>query len=193
MTHRFAAIAFTDAVQAAQTRYGSRAQNRRLTDRAGPNDALTDREAAFIAERDSFYLATVSETGWPYVQHRGGPKGFLKVIGPRTLAFSDFGGNRQFVSVGNAARNDRAALFLMDYPNRLRLKLLGRMQVYDLGDAPPELVFDVELPDYPARIERVMAIEVAAFDWNCPQHITPRFTAEEVQAGALLRPRRDGG
>jgi predicted pyridoxine 5'-phosphate oxidase superfamily flavin-nucleotide-binding protein len=177
MTHRFAAIAFTDAVQAAQARYGSRAQNQRLTDRAGPNDALTDREAAFIGERDSFYLATVSETGWPYVQHRGGPPGFLKVVGPRTLAFADFGGNRQFVTVGNAARNDRAALFLMDYANRLRLKVLGRMQVHDLGDAPPELVFEVELPGYPARIERVIAIEVAAFDWNCPQHITPRFTA----------------
>ncbi len=182
MTHRFAEIAFTDAVKAAQTHYGARAQNQHLEERAGPSDALTDREAAFIAERDSFYLATVSETGWPYLQHRGGPKGFLKVVGPRSLAFADFGGNRQFISVGNAVQNDRAALFLMDYANRLRLKLLGRMRVYDLGDAPPELVFEVELPDYRARIERVIAIEVEAFDWNCPQHITPRFTEEEVRA-----------
>ncbi|HLB14790.1 MAG TPA: pyridoxamine 5'-phosphate oxidase family protein [Burkholderiales bacterium] len=184
MTHRFAEIAFTDAVKAAQTHYGTRAQNQHLEERAGPSDVLTDREAAFIAERDSFYLATVSETGWPYLQHRGGPKGFLKVVGPRSLAFADFGGNRQFISVGNAVQNDRAALFLMDYANRLRLKLLGRMRVYDLGDAPPELVFEVELPDYRARIERVIAIEVEAFDWNCPQHITPRFTEEEVRAAA---------
>jgi len=188
MTHRFAEIAFTDAVKAAQTHYGARAQNQHLEERAGPSDALTDREAAFITERDSFYLATVSETGWPYLQHRGGPKGFLKVVGPRSLAFADFGGNRQFISVGNAVQNDRAALFLMDYANRLRLKLLGRMRVYDLGDAPPELVFEVELPDYRARIERVIAIEVEAFDWNCPQHITPRFTLEEVErAVAPLR------
>jgi hypothetical protein len=193
MTHRFAEIAFTDAVQAAQTRYGTRAQNQRLAERAGPNEALTEREAAFIAERDSFYLATVSETSWPYLQHRGGPKGFLKVVGPRTLAFADFGGNRQFVTVGNAARNDRAALFLMDYANRLRLKLFGRIRVYDLGDAPPELVFEVELPGYRARIERVVVIEIEAFDWNCPQHITPRFTAEEVRAGALLRSSELGG
>jgi uncharacterized protein len=182
MTHRFAEIAFTAAVKAAQTRYGTRAQNQRLEERAGPNAALTEREGAFIAARDSFYLATVSETGWPYVQHRGGPPGFLKVIDSRTLGFADFGGNRQFITAGNAAQNDRAALFLMDYANRLRLKVLGRMRVYDLGDAPPELVFDVELPDYPARAERAIAIGVEAFDWNCPQHITPRFTEAELRS-----------
>jgi len=182
MAHRFAEIAFTEAVKAAQTRNGSRAQYRRLEERAGPNAELTAREAAFIAARDSFYLATVGETGWPYVQHRGGPPGFLKVIDPRTLAFADFGGNRQFVSVGNVETNDRAALFLMDYARQTRLKLLGQMRMFDLGDAPPEIVFEVELPDYPARIERVAVIEVAAFDWNCPQHITPRFTESEVRA-----------
>ena len=184
MAHRFAAIAFTDAVKAEQARNGSRAQYQRLEERAGPTAGLTAREAAFIAARDSFYLATVGATGWPYVQHRGGPPGFLKVIDPRTLAFADFGGNRQFVSVGNAATNDRVALFLMDYAQQTRLKLLGRMRMYDLGDAPPEVVFEVELPDYPARIERVAVIEVAAFDWNCPQHITPRFTEAEVRAAA---------
>jgi predicted pyridoxine 5'-phosphate oxidase superfamily flavin-nucleotide-binding protein len=181
MSHRFAEIAFTGAVKAAQTRNGSRAQNQRMAERAGPNAELTDREAAFVAARDSFYLATVSETGWPYVQHRGGPPGFLKVIDSRTLAFADFGGNRQFVSVGNAAANDRVALLLMDYGQQLRLKLLGRMRMHDLGDAPPELVFEVELPDYRARIERVAVITVEAFDWNCPQHITPRFTEAEVR------------
>jgi predicted pyridoxine 5'-phosphate oxidase superfamily flavin-nucleotide-binding protein len=182
MTHRFAEIAFTDAVKAVQTRNGSRAQNQRMTERAGPNAELGAREAAFVAARDSFYLATVSETGWPYLQHRGGPPGFLKVIGPSTLAFADFGGNRQFVSVGNAATNDRVSLFLMDYAHQLRLKVLGRMRMFDLGEAPPEVVFEVELPGYPARIERVAIIEVAAFDWNCPQHITPRFTAAELAA-----------
>jgi hypothetical protein len=181
MGYPFAAIAFTDAVKAAQTRNGSRTQYQRLEERAGGNTELAEREAAFVAARDSFYLATVSETGWPYVQHRGGPPGFLKVIGPRTLAFADFGGNRQFVSVGNVATDDRVALILMDYPQQTRLKLLGRMRIYDLGDAPPEIVFEVELPDYPARIERVAVIEVAAFDWNCPQHITPRFSAAEVR------------
>jgi len=184
MAYRFAEIAFTDAVKAAQTRNGSRGQYRRLEERAGPNAELSAREVAFIAARDSFYVATVGETGWPYVQHRGGPPGFLKVIDPRTLAFADFGGNRQFVSVGNAATDDRVALFLMDYARQTRLKLLGRMRMFDLGDAPPEAVFEVELPDYPARIERVAVIEVAAFDWNCPQHITPRFTESEVRAAA---------
>jgi predicted pyridoxine 5'-phosphate oxidase superfamily flavin-nucleotide-binding protein len=182
MAHRFAEIAFTAAVQAAQARNGSRAQNERMVERGGPNDALSAQEAEFVAARDSFYLATVGESGWPYVQHRGGPPGFLKVIDPHTLAFADFGGNRQFVSVGNAAANDRVSLFLMDYAQRLRLKLLGRMRMFDLGDAPPEVVFEVELPGYPARIERVAVVEVAAFDWNCPQHITPRFTEAEVSA-----------
>ena len=184
MAHRFAEIAFTEGVKAVQARYGTRAQNQRLEERAGPNAALREREAAFIAERDSFYLATVSETGWPYVQHRGGPRGFLKVVGPRTLAFADFGGNRQFISVGNAARNDRVALFLMDCANQLRLKILGRVKVQDIGDAPPDLVFEVELPGYPGRVERVMIVEVEVFDWNCSQHITPRFTEAEVRAAA---------
>jgi predicted pyridoxine 5'-phosphate oxidase superfamily flavin-nucleotide-binding protein len=184
MTHRFAELAFTDLVKAAQTRYGTRAQNERLAQRAGPSAELGARESAFIAARDSFYLATVSETGWPYVQHRGGPPGFLKVIDARTLAFADFGGNRQFVSVGNVQANDRVSLILMDYAQRLRLKVLGRLRMFDLGDAPPELAFEVELPGYRARIERVAAIAVEAFDWNCPQHITPRFTEAEIRAAA---------
>ncbi|MET1085232.1 MAG: pyridoxamine 5'-phosphate oxidase family protein [Burkholderiales bacterium] len=181
MTHQFAKLAFTDSVKAMQERYRTRSQNERLETLAGPNDALGPDEAAFIAERDSFYLATVSETGWPYVQHRGGPKGFLKVIDPHTLAFGDFRGNLQYVSVGNASRNDRVALVLMDYAQRLRLKVLGRMRAFDIADAPPELVFDVELPDYRARVERVITIAVEAFDWNCPQHITPRFTEAEIR------------
>jgi predicted pyridoxine 5'-phosphate oxidase superfamily flavin-nucleotide-binding protein len=179
MAHQFAAIAFTDAVKAAQTHYGTRAQVERMAQHGGPNDALGPREIDFIATRDSFYLATVSETGWPYVQHRGGPTAFLKVVDPRTLAFADFGGNRQFVSVGNVATNDRVSLFLMDYANRRRLKLLGRLTMYPIADAPPELVSAVDLADYRAGIERVAVIRVDAFDWNCPQHITPRYSEDE--------------
>jgi hypothetical protein len=184
MSHRFAEIAFTDSVKAAQEHYRTRAQNERLEAGGGPHDALGPAEAEFIAARDSFYMATVSETGWPYVQHRGGPPGFLRVLGPRQLAFADFRGNVQYVSVGNLARNDRVALILMDYPKRQRLKVLGRMRSVDVADLDPETLKRVEIPTYRARVERVMLIDVEAFDWNCPQHITPRFTQAEMDAAA---------
>jgi predicted pyridoxine 5'-phosphate oxidase superfamily flavin-nucleotide-binding protein len=152
----------------------------------GPHDALGDAETAFIADRDSFYIATVSETGWPYVQHRGGPPGFLKVLGPKTLAFADFRGNTQLISAGNALRNDRVSLILMDYRRRQRFKLLGRMRFEDTGRVPPEILKAVQLPNYRGRVERVAVIEVEAFDWNCPQHITPRFTDAEVRSAVQL-------
>jgi predicted pyridoxine 5'-phosphate oxidase superfamily flavin-nucleotide-binding protein len=126
----------------------------------------------------------VSETGWPYVQHRGGPRGFVKVISPSRIAFADFGGNRQYVSAGNVARDDRVSLIVMDYPNRQRLKLLGHLRFEDVADADPELVFAVELPGYRARVERVAVVDLEAFDWNCPQHITPRYTLEAVEAAS---------
>jgi uncharacterized protein len=126
MTHRYAELMFTPAVEAAQAHYGVRHENDRLRESMGPNDRLGQRERAFVERRDSFYLATVSQTGWPYVQHRGGPPGFLKVLDDRRLAFADFRGNRQYISLGHLAGNDRAALFLMDYPHRLRLKILAR-------------------------------------------------------------------
>ena len=182
MSHRFADIAFTDAVKAVQEQYRVRSQNERLQQTGGPHDALGTAETAFIAERDSFYMATVSETGWPYVQHRGGPPGFLKVMGPRTLAFADFRGNTQLISAGNAAGNDRVSLLLMDYPHRQRLKLLGRLRFEDAGRVAPEILKAVQLPGYRGRVERVAVIEVNAFDWNCPQHITPRFTEAEVRS-----------
>jgi len=184
MTHRFADIAFTDAVKAAQARYGTREQVARMAQHGGPNDRLGAREIEFIAARDSFYLATVSETGWPYLQHRGGPAGFLKAVDARTLAFADFGGNRQFVSVGNAMRNDRVSLFLMDYANRRRLKLLGHLAMVDFADAPPALAAQAALPGYAAKIERLAVIRVKAFDWNCPQHITPRRSETEWRSAA---------
>lgn len=179
MTHRFADLVFTDSVKAAQDHYGSREHNERLQNNFGPNDQLTSRETDFIARRDTFYLATVGESGWPYVQHRGGPPGFLRVLGPNLLAYADFRGNTQLVSVGNLSSNDRCSLILMDYPNRRRLKILGHMRIEDARTVSPELLQQVELPDYRARIERVALIEVAAFDWNCPQHITRRYTELE--------------
>jgi predicted pyridoxine 5'-phosphate oxidase superfamily flavin-nucleotide-binding protein len=179
MAHQFAAIMFTDGVKAAQEHVGSRSQYERFTAGSGPNDELSANEADFIAQRDSLYLATVNADGWPYVQHRGGPAGFLRVISPTRLAYADFRGNKQMISVGNVATNERVSLILMDYPNQRRLKILGHMRVMDARDAAPEDLAAVELKDYRARIERIVYIDVAAFDWNCPQHITPRYTADE--------------
>lgn len=182
MSHRFADLAFTSAVKTMQEQYRSRGQNERLQQAGAPHDALGAAESAFIAERDSFYMATVSETGWPYVQHRGGPPGFLKVLGPNTLAFADFRGNTQLISAGNSAANDRVSLILVDYGHRQRLKVLGRMRFEDAGRADPQMLKAVQLPGYRGRVERVAVIEVQAFDWNCPQHITPRFTEAEMEA-----------
>jgi len=142
-------------------------------------EAFTQNEEAFIAERDSFYMASVSETGWPYVQYRGGPAGFLKVIDETTLAFADFRGNRQYISVGNLDANDRVALILVDYPRRARLKILAHAERLPL-DADPDLLARVSLPGYRARPERIIRLRLAAFDWNCPQHIVPRFTEAEI-------------
>ncbi len=144
-----------------------------------PMEAFTANEEAFIAERDSFYMASVSEGGWPYVQYRGGPPGFLKVIDETTLAFADFRGNRQYISVGNLDANDRVALILVDYPRRARLKILAHAERLAL-DAEPDLLQRVSDPDYRARPERIFRLRLAAFDWNCPQHIVPRFTEAEI-------------
>ena len=143
----------------------------------------------FIAERDSFYMATISETGWPYLQHRGGPPGFIRVLNDRTLAFADFRGNRQYISIGNLASNDRAALILVDYPSRRRLKIYAHVEARDLaGD--PDLAAELTIPGYRAKVERALVLHLAAFDWNCPQHIPPRFSeAELAPALAPLRAR----
>lgn len=185
MPHQFAEITFTDSVKAAQEHYGSRAHNERLHANFGPNDRLTERETGFIEQRDTFYMASVSETGWPYVQHRGGPPGFLKVLGPTQLAYADFRGNTQLISVGNLSVNDRCSLILMDYPNRRRLKLLGHLRVEDASTVSPAIHSQVETTDYKARVERIAFIDLIAFDWNCPQHITRRYTeAEFLQMSA---------
>lgn len=184
MSREFAEIAFTPAVQALQELHGSRAQYARMQARAEPNAGLGPHESEFIAVADSFYLATVSATGWPYVQHRGGPRGFLKVLSPKRIGFADFRGNQQFVSAGNVTTDDRVSIIVMDYAHRLRLKLLGHLRFVAVADADPALVRQVELPGYRARVDRVALIDVAAFDWNCPQHITQRFTHDQVEAVA---------
>ena len=180
MGRHFAEIAFTDRVKAMQEVQGSRAGYARFEGAEEPFDGLGPAEAAFLAARDSFYLATVSETGWPYVQHRGGPPGFVRVLDERTIGFADFRGNRQYVSVGNLA-DDRVALILVDYPRRRRLKILGHAHAVTAED-DPALLRRLEVEGYPAKIERGLIIAVAAFDWNCPQHITPRFTEAEIVA-----------
>jgi uncharacterized protein len=180
----YAELAFTPAVQQLQEQHGSRDAYARMHRPAEREEGLGPREAEHLAGADSFYIATVSETGWPYVQHRGGPRGFLRVLSPTLLAFADFGGNRQFVSVGNATRDDRASLIVMDYGRRRRLKLLGRLRFQSIDDADATVVSATEVPGYRARVQRVGLIEIEAFDWNCPQHITQRFTVEEVEAVA---------
>ncbi len=179
MGHRFLEIASTPAVKAAQTANGSRAAYSRHEGGDAHHDRLGPGEAAFIAARDSFYMATASADGWPYIQHRGGPVGFLKVLDERTLGFADFRGNRQYISVGNASENDRVSLFLMDYPNQRRLKLLGRVQTVELA-ADTALAAQLATPGYKAVAERGLIVRVEAFDWNCPQHITPRFSPAEL-------------
>lgn len=187
MSYGFLDIAATPSVRAAQAAMGSAhvwqdfKGDRRF-------DRFTPDEVAFIAQRDSFYMATVSETGWPYIQHRGGPPGFLKVADDKMLAFADYRGNRQYISVGNLGANDRAALILMDYAHRARLKILAHVEVVPLG-ADPELEALVSVPGYKGRPERILRLHLDAFDWNCPQHITPRFTEAEI--AEAVQPLRD--
>jgi uncharacterized protein len=180
MAHNFGSLVFTPLVKALQEKYGSRRQYARLEAGDGARDLLGPDESAFIAEQDSFFLATVGSTGWPYIQHRGGPKGFLKVIDDHTIAFADFRGNKQFISTGNLGTDNRIALILVDYPRQARLKILGRAEIFD-GEAAREWIERLREPDYKAVIERAYVIHVEALDWNCPQHITPRFTAEQIQ------------
>jgi len=180
MSQAFLDIATTPTVKAAQEAKGSRAAIERLAGYDGSDNRLTDEERAFIATLDSFYIATVSETGWPYVQHRGGPKGFLKVLDDTTLGFLDFRGNRQYVTLGNTRANDRAALILMDYANRRRLKIYAHIEPRELS-ADPALAERLALPGYRARPEQAFLLHVEAFSWNCPQHITPRFTMAEIE------------
>ena len=179
MAHKYVQIAFTDTVREVQSEHNSRAGYSRMDQGEDYNHLLSQQEADFLAERDSFYMASVSETSWPYVQHRGGPKGFMRVLDESTIGFADFSGNRQYVSTGNFRINDRVSLFFMDYPNRRRLKMMGRIE--QVADTDWETLAKLESADYRATIERGFLIHVEGFDWNCPQHITPRFSEAEVE------------
>ncbi len=181
MPKRFAEIAFTPHVQALQEAHGSRASYARRTAPDRLNETLGREERLFIESRDSFYIATVSETGWPYIQHRGGPKGFLKVLDEHTIAFADFTGNKQYISIGNLETDDRAALFLMDYPLQTRLKILAHARAVE-RDEDLALADSLAVPGYNARVERAIVFAVEGYDWNCQQHITPRYTLEERAA-----------
>jgi predicted pyridoxine 5'-phosphate oxidase superfamily flavin-nucleotide-binding protein len=188
MGHKFAELAFTPNVKAEQAAQGSRRAYERFEQGEDHHDVIGPSEAAFIALRDSFYMASVTETGWPYVQHRGGPAGFLKVLDDKSIGFADFRGNRQYVSVGNLRADDRVSLFLMDYANQTRLKILGHARIVNSSEA--EILQRLALPACRAQVERGIVISIAAFDWNCPQHITQRHTLEEIEdATAPLRKR----
>lgn len=180
MSHKFYDLTFTPSVKMAQTRYGTRKNYVRFEGGEPDFHGLTDAETDFIEQRDGFYMATVGESGQPYVQYRGGPKGFLRSLNSTTLGYADFRGNLQYISVGNLIANDRAAIILMDYAGRSRLKLLARVEVRDL-EQDSALTAQLTMPDYKAKVERAMILHVEAFDWNCPQHITPRYTMDEIR------------
>jgi len=182
MGSKFAKTMFSPAAKLLQKQHGSLAQYERLAALGSRDEALGDFEQQFIAARDSFYLGSVAPDGWPYIQHRGGPTGFLHVLDGRTLAFADFAGNKQYITTGNLASNDRVALFLMDYPHQARLKIIGHARIVELGE---DLALEAKLrqPADFAKIERLFVISVVAYDWNCSQHITPRFTEEEYARG----------
>lgn len=176
----FGSLVFTPVVKRLQEIYGSRHQYERMNASGKSRDHFTKYEIDFLSKRDSFYWATIGSTSWPYVQHRGGPKGFLKVIDSQTLALADFRGNRQFISTGNLLTDNRVAMILVDYPQQARLKILGRVEVLD-GEKMAPWIERVTMPNYKAVIERVFLIHMEAYDWNCSQHITPRYTAEEIR------------
>lgn len=180
MSGHYLNLLFTEGARAAQAAAGSRKAYARADDAPDQPDVLGMRELEFIAARDTMYMATAGKDGWPYLQHRGGPPGFVKVLSDRRLGFADFRGNRQFISLGNLALDGRVSLFFMDYVNRARLKLIGRMRAVSLADAP-ELQAALVDEDYGAVVERGLVIDVEAFDWNCPQHITPRYTLAELE------------
>jgi hypothetical protein len=188
MGRRFAELAFTPLVKEQQTKHGSRHLYERVEKSPALGDTLGPDERAFIRERDGFYMASVSETGWPYIQFRGGQKGFLRVLDERSVGFADLRGNTQYISVGNLQHDDRVALFLMDYARQSRLKILGRARIHE-GDADAaKLIGSLRVAGEKSPAERAIVIHVEAFDWNCPQHITPRYTEEEM--ATMLEPIR---
>ncbi|SRR6266567_592861 len=188
MGRRFAELAFTPLVKQQQQQHGSRHLYERVEHSQDLGDKLGTDEQDFIHGRDSFYMASTSETGWPYIQFRGGSKGFLRVLDEQTLGFADLRGNRQYISAGNLQHDDRVALFLMDYPRQTRLKMLGHAKIYEGTDEARQLIEQLRVPEEKTLPERAVVIHVAALDWNCPQHITARYTEEELTR--ILEPMR---
>ncbi len=183
MPHSFANVLFSEPVKRLQQQHGSRATYERMTSAGVGEQTFGQEEEDFIGSRDSFYMATVTPDGWPYIQHRGGPLGFLATINERTLAFADYAGNKQYITTGNLSVNDRLAMFLMDYPGRTRLKIIGHARVLEPGE---DLGIEAQLIPQPGKgIERIFVLDVVGFDWNCSQHITPRYTKEELQVAMM--------
>lgn len=178
MAKNFAEIAFTDSVKKLQEQHGSRRGYERM-EKFNNVDGLTMNEVTFIQNRDSFYLASIGVKEFPYVQHRGGPKGFLKVLDSKRIGFIDFVGNKQYVSVGNMATNNNVSLIMIDYPSKTRLKIFAKAEVVELKDNL-ELYDSLQLEDYKFRPERMLIFNIEAYDWNCPQHIIPRYTVDEI-------------
>jgi len=188
MGRRFAELAFTPLVKQHQQLHGSRHLYERVEHSNDPGDHLGPEEQAFLRQRDGFYMASVSETGWPYIQFRGGAKGFLHVLDPQTIAFADLRGNKQYISRGNLQHDSRVALFFMDYPSQSRLKILGRASILEGDDEAARLLETLRVPGEKSPAERAIVIHIEAFDWNCPQHITPRYSEEELTR--ILAPMR---
>jgi uncharacterized protein len=186
MAPNFASLAFTKEVKSLQEKYKSRASYQRMEERTLVT-GLTEFEVDFIQKRDSFYMASIGENGFPYIQHRGGPKGFMKVMDATTIGFIDFSGNKQYITVGNLVTNANVSLIMLDYPAKARLKIYAKAEIIELQEKP-ELLKLLTLEDYPSKPERIMLLYVEAYDWNCPQHITQRFTLEEIDA--VLAPQR---
>ena len=184
MAKHFMEFAFNDSVRKVQEQYGTRAPYQKMESKTEFRNKLTWQEKGYIKNRDSFYMSSVGENGWPYMQFRGGPKGFLKVIDENTIGFADFRGNGQYISTGNFNATKKTVLFLMDYTQQQRLKIWAEAEVLHAADHP-ELLEKFKMPDYEATIERFFIFKVHAFDWNCPQHITPRYTKEEIQKGLV--------
>lgn len=179
MGQNFSTFAFTESVKDAQSHYGSR-DNYADMEQEPDRFTLTNKEIAFIESRDSFYISTVGENGWPYMQFRGGPQGFFKVLGERTIGYADFRGNRQLISTGNLNSGKKAMLFLIDYPTRQRVKIWTTCEIKDVAD-DPALAEQLIDPSYRGKVERLFVFTIQAYDWNCPQHITKRYSLEQIQ------------
>lgn len=183
MARNFAEIAFSDAAKELQEKYGSRNSYSRMEKYSEVN-GLTDGEILFIENQNNFYMASTGPNGFPYIQHRGGPKGFLKVLDSKRVGFIDFSGNKQYISVGNIATNAKISLIMIDYPRKARLKIYAAAEVVELNKNP-ELYNSLDLDDYKFRPERMLVLNIEAYDWNCPQHITPRYTVEDVETALI--------